>query len=106
MRDLNQRSPGQDLLKRVLEHRPAGVPAQTGLPCSILAIVAAVFLERHLIFDVGMHLGEDSDCYLRKGYRVVAFEANAQLIEDLTRKLGRWISRTHPTCVQRSQVPR
>jgi len=53
-----------------------------------------------------MHLGEDSDCYLRKGYRVVAFEANAQLIEDLTRKLGRWISRTHPTCVQRSQVPR
>jgi FkbM family methyltransferase len=29
-----------------------------------------------LIFDVGAHKGEDSDFYLRKGFRVVAIEAN------------------------------
>jgi FkbM family methyltransferase len=29
-----------------------------------------------LIFDVGLHRGEDTDFYLRKGFRVVAFEAD------------------------------
>lgn len=33
-----------------------------------------------LIFDVGMHLGEDTDFYLKKGFRVVAFEANPDLL--------------------------
>lgn len=34
-----------------------------------------------LIFDVGMHRGEDTDFYLRKGYSVVAFEADPELVE-------------------------
>jgi len=34
-----------------------------------------------LIFDVGLHNGEDSDFYLRKGFRVVAFEANPDLCQ-------------------------
>ncbi len=34
-----------------------------------------------LIFDVGMHLGEDTDFYLKKGFRVVAFEANPTFVE-------------------------
>lgn len=29
-----------------------------------------------LIFDVGLHHGQDTDFYLKKGYRVVAFEAD------------------------------
>jgi FkbM family methyltransferase len=33
-----------------------------------------------LIFDVGLHKGEDTDFYLKKGFRVVAFEANPDLI--------------------------
>lgn len=33
-----------------------------------------------LIYDVGMHKGEDTDFYLRKGFRVVAFEADPDLI--------------------------
>jgi FkbM family methyltransferase len=33
-----------------------------------------------LVYDVGMHAGEDSAYYLAKGYRVVAFEANPDLI--------------------------
>lgn len=33
-----------------------------------------------LIYDAGMHRGEDTAFYLAKGYRVVAFEANAALV--------------------------
>lgn len=33
-----------------------------------------------LIYDVGMHRGEDTELYLAKGFRVVAFEANPDLI--------------------------
>jgi FkbM family methyltransferase len=33
-----------------------------------------------LIFDVGLHKGEDTDFYLKKGFRVVAFEAHPDLI--------------------------
>lgn len=33
-----------------------------------------------LVYDVGLHLGEDSAYYLAKGYRVVAFEANPDLV--------------------------
>jgi len=30
----------------------------------------------NLIYDVGLHHGQDTDFYLKKGFRVVAFEAN------------------------------
>lgn len=33
-----------------------------------------------LIYDVGMHRGEDTEFYLKKGFRVIAFEANPDLI--------------------------
>jgi len=36
-----------------------------------------------LIYDVGAHLGEDTDFYLRKGFRVVAIEANPVLADKL-----------------------
>jgi len=38
-----------------------------------------VGIERDLIYDIGMHKGEDSAYYLAKGYRVVGFEANPDL---------------------------
>ncbi len=34
-----------------------------------------------LVFDVGMHKGEDTDYYLKKGFRVVSFEADPDLAE-------------------------
>lgn len=34
----------------------------------------------NLIFDVGMHKGEDTAFYLQKGFHVVAFEANPELV--------------------------
>ena len=35
-----------------------------------------------LIYDVGFHHGKDTAFYLKKGFRVVAFEANARLAEQ------------------------
>lgn len=34
-----------------------------------------------LIYDVGLHRGEDTAFYLAKGFRVIGFEANAELIK-------------------------
>jgi FkbM family methyltransferase len=36
-----------------------------------------------LIYDVGAHLGEDTNFYLKKGFKVVAIEANPVLAETL-----------------------
>jgi FkbM family methyltransferase len=41
--------------------------------------------QKDLIYDLGLHLGEDTDFYLKKGFRVVAFEANPLLV-DAARK--------------------
>lgn len=35
----------------------------------------------NLIYDVGLHRGQDTDFYLKKGYRVVAFEADPENAE-------------------------
>jgi FkbM family methyltransferase len=40
-------------------------------------------MNSHLIYDVGGHMGEDTDFYLRKGFKVVAIEANPVLAERL-----------------------
>jgi FkbM family methyltransferase len=41
-----------------------------------------------LIFDVGLHRGQDTDFYLRKGYRVVAFEADPDNAEFCRRRFA------------------
>jgi len=40
-------------------------------------------MNAQLIYDVGGHLGEDTDFYLRKGFNVVAIEANPALADRL-----------------------
>lgn len=42
--------------------------------------------DTNLIFDVGAHQGEDTDFYLKKGFRVVAIEANPTLAKQLETK--------------------
>jgi len=37
-------------------------------------------MENNLIIDIGMYLGEDTDFYLKKGFNVIAIEANKYLI--------------------------
>lgn len=44
-----------------------------------------------LIFDVGLHKGEDTDFYLRKGFRVVAFEADPALAEHCRRRFAAFL---------------
>jgi FkbM family methyltransferase len=44
-----------------------------------------------LIYDVGMHKGEDSDFYLRKGFRVVAFEADPELAAHCRDRFERFV---------------
>ncbi len=33
---------------------------------------------KNLIYDVGMHKGQDTDFYLKRGFRVISFEANPE----------------------------
>jgi FkbM family methyltransferase len=37
-------------------------------------------MPENLIFDIGMHTGRDTEFYLMKGFKVVAVEANPQLV--------------------------
>jgi FkbM family methyltransferase len=45
-----------------------------------------------LIYDVGMYNGDDSAYYLKCGYRVVAIEANPELVPDATSRFESEIS--------------
>jgi FkbM family methyltransferase len=53
-----------------------------------------------LIFDVGAHKGEDSDFYLKLGYRVVAVEANPALAAELRERFDKAIELGHYTVVE------
>jgi FkbM family methyltransferase len=53
-----------------------------------------------LIYDVGLHKGEDAEFYLRKGFRVVAFEADSDLIAFCTKRLTEFIDQGQLTIVQ------
>ncbi|MEI6264148.1 MAG: FkbM family methyltransferase [Sphingobacteriia bacterium] len=44
-----------------------------------------------LIYDIGMHKGEDTKFYLQKGYRVVAVEANPALVAQVSAELKSFI---------------
>jgi FkbM family methyltransferase len=41
-----------------------------------------------LIFDIGLHKGEDTEFYLKKGFRVVAVEANPDLCAIVSERLS------------------
>lgn len=46
-----------------------------------MATLLTTSKDPRLIFDVGLHQGQDSDFYLKKGFRVVAFEADPENAE-------------------------
>jgi FkbM family methyltransferase len=48
----------------------------------------AVRVHPDLVYDVGMHKGEDTAYYLAKGYRVVAVEANPDLVAANERRFS------------------
>lgn len=53
-----------------------------------------------LIYDIGMHKGEDTEFYLRKGFRVVAFEADPDLANLCRDRLGDFIGDGRLTIVE------
>lgn len=52
--------------------------------------VAAPFndIQRDLVFDLGLHHGEDTEFYLAKGFRVLAVEANPDLCAEVGKRLA------------------
>lgn len=48
-------------------------------------------MNHDLIIDVGMHRALDTEFYLKKGFRVVAIEANPELVHQCTERLRTWI---------------
>ena len=48
--------------------------------------------EKDLIYDAGMHRGEDSEFYLKKGFRVVAVEASSSLAQKASERLQQYIA--------------
>lgn len=65
----------------------SGAPSDALSACSALGTTAAALepqpssLHTDLIYDLGMHTGQDTDFYLKKGFCVVSVEANPILAE-------------------------
>lgn len=59
-----------------------------------------------LVYDVGAHRGEDSDFYLKAGYRVVAIEANPVLADALRVRFADHIAQGRFTLVERAIAER
>lgn len=56
--------------------------------------------DKKVLFDVGMHKGEDTDFYLKKGFNVVAFEANLELVQFCESKFSTEIKEGRLVIVQ------
>ena len=55
---------------------------------------------QNLIYDVGMHQGQDTDFYLKKGFDVVAFEANPANVDFCKKRFSKEISEGRLTIVE------
>lgn len=49
-------------------------------------------VDKNLIFDLGAHIGLDTGYYLRKGFRVVALEANPELCKKMGEEFQEYVS--------------
>jgi FkbM family methyltransferase len=58
-----------------------------------------------LIYDIGMHEGEDSKFYLLKGFRVVAVEADCELCEAAAERLRQFTATGQLTIVNLAIAP-
>ena len=48
---------------------------------------------KDLIYDIGMHKAEDTEFYLRKGFRVISFEADPDLASQVRERLRDFVDR-------------
>ncbi|WP_163154901.1 FkbM family methyltransferase [Bradyrhizobium uaiense] len=49
-------------------------------------------MDKTLIYDVGAHKGEDTEFYLKKGFRVVAIEAMPEFCESISKRFSEHVS--------------
>ncbi len=59
----------------------------------------------NLIYDIGMHDGEDSEFYLRKGFKVVAVEADSELCRVAAERFRAFVASGQLTIVNRAIAP-
>lgn len=62
--------------------------------------------DRDLIFDIGLHKGEDTEFYLKKGFRVVAFEADPDLVMFCSNRLKEFVDKKQLVIVAGAIVDR
>lgn len=63
------------------------------------AAAPALSVDKSLIFDIGMHCGQDTQHYLQLGYRVVAVEAEPLLVDAARRRFAPEIAEGRLTVV-------
>lgn len=87
---------------KTCERPTAGTGSQDGDSGPELKIEIPVRTRKHLdlIYDVGLHKGEDTEFYLRKGFRVVAFEAHPDLIASCKTRLKEFLDNGQLTIVE------
>ena len=61
---------------------------------------------QNLIYDVGMHEGEDTEYYLKKGFMVIGFEADPQLVEHCRDKFTKAIKQSEVVIVPGAIIDR
>ena len=57
-----------------------------------------------LIYDVGLHHGEDAEYYLRKGFNVVGFEADPELAASCRSRLAKYLDNRQLNIVEGAVV--
>ena len=55
-----------------------------------------------LVYDLGLHTGQDTEFYLKKGFRVVAIEANADLCRQVGERLKDFVDDGRLTIVNKA----
>src|SRR5260221_318067 len=59
-------------------------------------------MRQNLVYDIGLHLGEDSEFYLKKGFDVVAVEANPTLADKAANRLKPYVDAGRLTIVNKA----
>lgn len=59
-------------------------------------------MQQDLVFDIGLHKGEDTEFYLKKGFRVVAVEANQELCAEVSSRFASAVSGKRLTVVNKA----
>src|ERR1700688_4191729 len=62
-------------------------------------------MERNLVFDIGLHRGEDSEFYLKKGFKVIGVEANPELCAEVEKRFPEEIKSGHLKIINRAIAP-